>query len=216
MTTFVSPIGYDSTRVTRPILREGISNGDQIVLLRPVQENDHRRARTAIQDIERTTEEVQPEVSVTTKEITTESYSAAVLACSELLRELSGSVVVNFGGGPRELYLALVTASIAHVDLLDKSLLFSDLDGGVDEIDLPRIVSGIPTPAVETLNAIVFSEAMIGIPDLAAQLGMSKSTVSRHVRQLEESGAVEAEMHGKTKCVQPTFTGLLRSAVEKS
>ena len=37
MTTYLSPIGYDSARVTRPVLSEGIDRGDTVVLLQPPQ-----------------------------------------------------------------------------------------------------------------------------------------------------------------------------------
>jgi len=53
MTIYLSPVGYDSTRVTRPILSEGINDGDRIVLLRPEGPDNDARALEAIEDIER-------------------------------------------------------------------------------------------------------------------------------------------------------------------
>lgn len=214
MTVYVSPVGYDSTRVTRPILSEGIDDGDQIILLRPAGEGDDKRATEAVEDIERMVKQVRPEVGVTTRTVPPSDFQAAVLVCSTLITEISDELVINFGGGPREVYLAVATATLAHPDSVDKSLQFSDLDGSVKEIPLPRIIGGFPESAVETLKVIVQRESGIGIPDLADELDKAKSTVSRHVRQLEAVDAVTSEMHGKTKYVKPTFTGKLRHRME--
>ncbi|WP_417750568.1 hypothetical protein [Salinibaculum rarum] len=65
MTVYISPIGYDSTRITRPILSEGIDKGDQIVLLRPDGEESDKRAAEAIEDVERMVQQIQPDVKVT-------------------------------------------------------------------------------------------------------------------------------------------------------
>lgn len=97
---------------------------------------------------------------------------------------------------------------------MSKSLQFSDLDGSVKEIPIPRISGALPESAVETLKTIVQHESGVGIPDLADELDRAKSTVSRHVRQLEDRDAVTSEMHGKTKYVIPTFSGELRYQME--
>lgn len=212
MTVYISPVGYDSTRVTRPILSEGIDDGDQILLLRPDghEHTNDARASEAINDIERMVNQVQPEVAVVTREIPREDFQAAVLECSSLITDISDSLVINFGGGPRDIYLAVAVATMAHLDAVEKSLQFSDLDGSVKEIPIPRISGTIPESAAETLKIVVEHESRIGIPDLADELDKAKSTVSRHVRILEDMDAVSSEMHGKTKYVRATFSGQVR------
>lgn len=214
MTVHVSPVGYDSTRVTRPILSEGIDDGDQIILLRPEGQEDDTRASEAIEDIERMVTQVQPKVTVTTRTVPSEDFQAAVLECSTLIREVTDDLLINFGGGPREIYLAVATATLAHPDSVDKSLQFSDLDGSVKEIPMPRLIGTVPESAIQTLEAIVQSDSGVGIPDLAEDLDKAKSTISRHVMQLEEIDAVSSEMHGKTKFVSSTFSGELRYQME--
>jgi len=216
MTIYVSPVGYDSTRVTRPILSEGIDDGDRIILLRPDghEHDNDARASEAIEDIERMVNQVQPEVAVTTRTIPPDDFQAAVLECSALIADGSDDLVINFGGGPREIYLAMAIATLAHPDAVDKSLQFSDLDGSVKEIPIPRISGALPESAVETLKIIVQHESGVGIPDLTDELDRAKSTVSRHIRQLEDMDAVTSEMHGKTKYVMPTFSGELRCHME--
>lgn len=214
MVVFISPIGYDSTRITRPILSEGVNDDDAIELLRPDTEDEDKRAVEAIADIERMIQQVQPEVSVRTHHITHREFSTAVLECSDMITSSSDDIVINLGGGPREIYLALVTATLAHLESISKTLQFSDLDGSVFEITLPMIVGGVPNSALETLHVIVENESGISIPALSERLGMAKSSVSRHVQQLEAIEAVSAEMQGKTKVVEPTFSGRLRARME--
>ncbi|WEL18870.1 CRISPR-associated DNA-binding Csa3 [Halorhabdus sp. SVX81] len=209
MTVYISPIGYDSTRITRPILSEGINDGDQIILLRPVGHGDDTRAQEAIEDIERMVNQVQPEVSVTKRTVPPDDFQAAVLECSALIRDIRDELIINFGGGPREVYLAVAIATLVHPGAVDKSLQFSDIDGSVEEISMPRIVGTPPGPTMETLKAIIQHGSEIGIPELANDLDKAKSTVSRHIRQLENVDAVKSEMHGKTKYVTPTFSGKL-------
>lgn len=214
MTVYVSPVGYDSTRVTRPVLSEGIDDGDRIILLRPAGQEDDTRAAEAIDDIERMVKQVQPDVMVATETVPPDDFQEAVLACSTLLTDVRDDLVINFGGGPREVYLSMAVATLAHPDAVDKSLQFSDLDGSVKEIPMPQIIGAFPASTIETLGVIIESDSGIGIPDLADELDRAKSTVSRHIKQLEDADAVTSEMHGKTKYVDATFTGELRYHME--
>jgi DNA-binding MarR family transcriptional regulator len=59
------------------------------------------------------------------------------------------------------------------------------------------------------------TDAGIGIPDLADRVDKAKSTVSRHIRELEEAGAVRTEIHGKTKVIIPTVSGKLRARMDQ-
>jgi CRISPR-associated protein Csa3 len=211
MVVYLSPIGYDSTRVTRPVLSEGIDDGDRIILLRPKEDQADSRAEEAINDVERMVTQVQPQVSVETKYITHNEFEAAVVECSDLITEGHDSLVVNLGGGPREVYLPVLTALLAHPDAVKKVLQFSDLDGSVSRISLPRISGGVSQPALATLQSVVRSKTEIGIPELADDLDKAKSTVSRHIQELERAEAVRTEMHGKTKVVMPTVSGVLRA-----
>lgn len=111
--------------------------------------------------------QVQPDVKVATETVPPDDFQAAILACSALLTDIGDDLVINFGGGPREVYLAVAVATLAHLDAVVKSLQFSDLDGSVKEIPLPRIIGTLLKLADETLSVIVESDSGIGIPDLA-------------------------------------------------
>lgn len=208
MRTYVAPIGYNPTTVTRPVLSHGLDTGDAITLLRPAAETDDRRARETLADIERMVEELEPEVSVQTERIPHNDFQAAVLACSDVLHEASGQIVAIFGGGARDVFLPFTVASLVHVDCIETALTFSDIDGAVREFILPRLIARCPESTWKTLVAIDRADET-SLPTLTEDTGRSKSTVTRHVNQLADRDLVETRMEGKTKWVRVAITGRL-------
>ena len=207
--TYVSPIGYNSTSVTRPVLRGGLESGDRIVLIRPEEETDEQRANEAIADVERLLGEIEPAVELDLERIPHDEFGTAVLRCGELLTDRDGRIVVNLAGGAREILIPLVVAAIAHADAIDETLLFSDVDGSVTPLDWPALPTAIPGSADETFRAIAARSGRVSVPQLTDRTAQSKSTVTRHVTALEETGLVEAELEGNTKVVEATFAGRL-------
>lgn len=186
-----------------------------MLLLRPADDKADSRAQEAVDDLERMVTQVQPQVSVENRYVTHDEFETAVVECSDIITKITDSLVVNLGGGPREIYLPLVTAILAHPNATKKVLQFSDLDDSVRQIELPRITGGVSQPALETRRSVVMTDAGIGIPDLADRVDKAKSTVSRHIRELEEAGAVRTEIHGKTKVIIPTVSGKLRARMDQ-
>lgn len=208
MRTYISPIGYNSTSVTRPVLSRGLDTGDEVVLLRPAGETDENRAQEAIGDVERMLTEIEPDVSLVTERVPPDEFPEAVFACSNVIRTADGNRIVNLGGGARDILLPLAIASVMHASLIETTLFFSDIDGSVREWDLPRLTSAIPDAVRPTIDAVNQHER-ISIPDLTDATGQSKSTVTRHVNQLDERGIVETWKEGRTKYVRLSFTGRL-------
>lgn len=213
MRTYLSPIGYNSTSVTRPVLSNGVDTGDTIVLLRPDVEDD-ARANEAISDVERLVQEIEPDVDVVTERIPHQEFQEAVLRCSDCIQAAEGRRIVTLGGGARDILVPFVIAAITHVELLDAALFFSDIDGTVSEWSLPRLTATVEGTTRDTLRWIAEKPDGTSIPELTELTGQSKSTVTRHVAQLEERDVVETWTEGKTKYVQSTLSGelLLRTA----
>ncbi|MFD1588200.1 CRISPR-associated CARF protein Csa3 [Halorientalis brevis] len=209
MRTYISPIGFNSTSVTRPLLSRGIDSGDQVVLIRPDVAEDHERAVEAIHDVERLVQEIEPDISLTTERISHTEFSTAVLECSDLIQAAEGECIVTLGGGARDVLVPFVVAAITHVRLLSAALFFSDLDGTVQEWSLPRLTATTPDPTVETLETIAAVDGGLSIPEVTARTGHSKSTVTRHVGALADEGIVETWKEGKTKYAAVTLTGQL-------
>lgn len=214
MRTYISPIGWNSTSVTRPLLNHGIGTGDSVVLIRPdTDAEDEPRAREAISDVEQMIQEIEPDVSVTTEQITHSEFSTAVLECSDLLRAAEGKCIVTLGGSARDVLIPFVVAAITHVRLLDAALFFSDIDGTVQEWTLPALTAALKSATRPTLETLRQRGGTASVPTLTDETGRSKSTVTRHVAELADEGLVETWTEGKTKHVRVTLAGklLLRS-----
>jgi len=209
MRTFVSPIGYNSTSVTRPLLSFGIDSGDEVVLVRPLEESDDNRASEAIADVERLLSEIEPQIDLVTERVAHDDFRAAVLSCSDLLEAATGDVVVNLGGGARDVLLPFALAAVTHAVRIDTVLFFSDVDGSVREWELPRLAEAPTGPARETLAVVADSTEPNSLSELTDRRDVSKTTIARHVDELEAVGAVRTWADGKAKRVEVRLGGAL-------
>lgn len=209
MRTYISPIGFNSTSVTRPVLSTGLDTDDRIVLVRPEEETDDSRAEEAIGDVRRLLAEVEPEVTLATERVPHEQFDRAVLRCRELIRAAEGDLIVNLGGGARDVLLPFSTAVLAESHRVDRALLFSDIDGRVRKLELPRLTASISDSERETLTALDRAGGESSVPELTDGTQRSKSTITRHVDSLESNDAVRTHRDGKTKHVSITLTGQL-------
>lgn len=209
MRTYLSPIGFNSTSVTRSVLSHGLDTGDWIVLIRPTGEGDESRANEAVGDVKRLVNEVEPDVEVTISRVAYDEFETAVLQCSDLVRAADGDVVANLGGGARDILLPFSIAVLAHLDRIDDVLFFSDIDGRVREWTLPSLTAAPSDPAWRTLETLDKIDRQAAIPELTKAAGTSKSTITRHVAELEEKRLVRTWREGKTKHVELCLGGQL-------
>ncbi|MFD1600480.1 CRISPR-associated CARF protein Csa3 [Halobellus rarus] len=209
MRTYIAPIGYDSTRVTRPILSQGIERDTHIDLLIPTTTTDDSRGAQAIDDVRRMVEQIEPNVDVGTTEVPHDDFEAAIEACGSLIDDANGEVVVVFGGGARDIFLPLTVAALSRTHQIHASYQFSDIDGEVRERSLPNLTANAPAQTRSTLEAISTLEEPVSLTAVTDAVDVSKSTITRHVKVLERQGLVTSETHGKTKVVELTTTGRL-------
>lgn len=209
MRTYIAPIGYDSTRVTRPILSQGIEDETQIELLIPNTTTDDNRGTQAIDDVQRLVEQIEPSVEIGTTEVPHEDFETAIEICGSLIDDAEGEIIVVFGGGARDIFLPLTVATLSRTDAIDASFQFSDLDGEVRERSLPDLTANVPPKTCSTLGTIDDLNGPSSLTAITDAVDISKSTVTRHVKLLEEHGLVMSETHGKTKVVELTPTGRL-------
>lgn len=207
MRTYVSTIGYHETRVTRPVLRNGLDDGDTVVLVRPATEGDDR-GEDAVEHVTAMLGEIAPGATVDTERVATDDFEQAVLTCSDVLRAARGTLIVNLGGGARELFLPLTVATLLHAPQVDTAFQYTDVGQSVRELPVPNLTASVPDQTIETLSAVVEGDRP-SIATLAEATDRSKSTISRHVSALSDAGAVSTELHGQTKLVTPTITGRL-------
>lgn len=209
MRTYIAPIGYDSKRVTRPILSQGIEQDTIIHLLNPATTSDGSRSEQAIDDVQRIVEQIEPSVEIETTGVPHDDFEAAIGICGSLIDNASGDVTVIFGGGARDIFLPLTVAALSRVDQVQSSHQFSDINGEVREISLPDLTANAPKQTRSTLEAISTLDTPVSLTTLTDAVDVSKSTVTRHVKLLERQNLVTSETHGKTKVVDLTPTGRL-------
>lgn len=219
MQTYVSPIGYDTRRITRPLINRGLGVDDRLLLLRPETESDTQRAEQAIADIEQFLQEIEPACSMDMKRVMTESFEETVRSCCEALSNTNPDheLVVSLSGGARDILLPLTVASLVYARRIDTTLFFSDLDSSVKEWKLPDLTANVPDRALSTFDTIVTTNGWLTLTSVAEATDQSKSTVIRHVNELEEAGVLESDTSEKAKRVRVTFSGeLLQKATRVS
>lgn len=209
MQTFISPIGFNTTSVTRSLLDYGIDTGDTVQLIRPATETDDNRAAEAVEDVKQLLQEIEPTISVSVETVPHDDFENAVMTCSDLLRTASGEVVVSLSGGARDVLLPLTVATMAHEAVVTTTLGYSDIDGQVRDLGLPSITTTPSEGAQTTLRAITDANSSVTLPELANDLEAVKSTITRHVAALEEAGYITAWTENRTKHVAITLSGRL-------
>ncbi|ODR80892.1 DNA-binding protein [Haladaptatus sp. W1] len=208
MRTYVSTIGYYDTRVVRPVLDHGLNAGDLVVLLRPY--NDNEDGDSAVADVKRIFSELGPNIEVVVEEVTHDEFPTAVEECTDVLTAADGETIANFGGGPREIFLAFTIAALVVNDQLDTVLQFTDIDEEVKELALPELMEPVSAKTHPTLRAVSEADGESTLPAIAKQTEQSRSTVGRHLDDLEAADAVETVKQGKTRHIKLTLGGRLR------
>ena len=209
MQTFVSPIGFNTTSVTRSLLEYGIEDEDDVQLIRPATETNDDRAAEAVADVKQLLQEIEPTISVATEAVPHDDFETAVMICSDLLRTAAGEVVVSLSGGARDVLLPLTVATMAHDATVETTLGYSDIDGQVREIGLPTVSTTPSDGALETLRAVADANSPVTLPELANNLEAVKSTITRHTTSLEDAGYVTTWTEHRSKHVLITLSGQL-------
>lgn len=209
MRTYLSPIGFNTTSVTRTLITHGIGAEDVVILVRPENGTDDGRATEAVGDIEQLLHEIEPTIEVNVRRVSHNDFENAVLRCSELIKNADGSVVVSLSGGARDVLLPLTVAAIAHEREVDSTLGYSDIDGQVRDWTLPNLSAQPTDGQMETLAAINSEGPDVSIPKLTEQLEKAKSTITRHVNELASNDLVVTQLSDRTKHVSITLAGHL-------
>lgn len=211
--TYISPIGYDTRRVTRPVINTGLGGDDTVLLVRPGEESDPERATRAIADVRQLLQEIEPGADCVVERVSTDTFEETVRDCCSIIADatVESDVIVSLGGGARDILLPLTVASLVFAQEIDRALFFSDLDSTVREWPLPNLTARIPERTSDTFETIVTADGWLSLSAIAEETGQSKSTVIRHVNDLEDAGVVEADTSGKAKRVRVNFSGKLLS-----
>lgn len=212
MRTYVSTLGFHETRVTRPVISNGIDNNDRIVLVRPDSGNTDDRAQSAATYVADMIGEIAPDATVVTEHVDTSEFTKTVLQCSDILQAVDHSrkLIVNFGGGAREVLLPLLLATLLHARSVDKAFQYTDVEQEVQNISIPELTTQLPRNTIETFALVAESGSeQISLPSLARKSPQSKSTVSRHIDTLATADVIDTWLDENIKHIRLSQTGQL-------
>lgn len=205
MRTYLAPLGFDSRRVVRPVLSEGIETGDQVVLLQPASNSE--RGEDAYREVQNILTQVVPDLDLETKHLPYTDFVETTLCCADLIQALEGEIIVILGGGARELLLPLTVATFTSGRNIDTVLQVGDIDNSVRRLPRLNLRGEVSNAEATLLTNFHDLDKVLSISEIADELNMSKSTVARHVDSLESAGLVQTKKRGRTKKVEITDSG---------
>lgn len=203
--TYLAPIGFDSRRVVHPVLSEGLDEDDQVILLRP--SDNSQQGEDTVSEVENVLTQVVEELKLTIEQLPYSDFVETMLYCVDLIHEAEGELTVTLGGGAREILLPLTVATFSSPKSVDKVLQVGDIDNNVRRIPKLNLQSSVSRAEFSVLSGISQLDAPISISEIAAELGKSKSTISRHVKSLTERGFLATSEDGRKKTVELTDIG---------
>jgi CRISPR-associated protein Csa3 len=205
MRTYFAPLGFDSRRVVRPVLSEGLDTDDEVILLQPG--NGSSRGEDAFEEVKDVLTQVVPDLALHSESLPHTDFIETVLYCVDLIRAAEGETVVILGGGARELLFPLVVATFSSEEHIDTILQVGDIDSSVRRLPKLNLRGNATDTEAKLLFDLTELNTPLSISEIADSLGKSKSTIARHVTNLEDQGFVDSQTDGRAKMVTVTDSG---------
>lgn len=214
MRTYLAPLGFDSRRVVRPVLSEGLDAGDEVVLLQP--SDSSGRGIDAMEEVEDVLTQVVPDLALHIENLPYNDFVETALSCIDLIQAAEGETIVILGGGARELLFPLTVATFSSERNIDTILQVGDIDGSVERIPKLNLGGSATDAEASLLSELTTLNTPLSISEIAKNLEKSKSTVARHVNSLEEEGFVKTQTDGRVKAVGVTDSGRIFLKTQQS
>lgn len=205
MRTYLAPLGFDSRRVVRPVLSEGLDESDRVVLLQPAKSSD--QSEDAFEEVADVLTQVVSDLELESEQLPYTDFVETTLLCTDLIQAAEGETIVVLGGGAREILLPLTVATFSNENYIDTILQVGDIDSSVRRIPQLNLRGNISNAETTLLADLTDLDTPLSISEIATELEKSKSTVARHVDSLESEGFVQTTKQGRTKTEEQTDSG---------
>ena len=205
MRTYLAPLGFDSRRVVRPVLSEGLDESDRVVLLQPAKSSD--QSEDAFEEVADVLTQVVSDLELESEQLPYTDFVETTLLCTDLIQAVEGETIVVLGGGAREILLPLTVATFSNENYIDTILQVGDIDSSVRRIPQLNLRGNISNAETTLLADLTALDTPLSISEIATELEKSKSTVARHVDSLEAEGFVQTAKEGRMKTVEQTDSG---------
>ncbi len=189
-TTLIATLGFDEKFCYRAILRHGIKEGDEVVLI----------TAEIVEKVEKAYEWIRrlllssysDKVSIRLIQLDVKRPVEAIKKVAEILKSADGKVVVNLSGGMRALVAIVLLACImnpkARVEIETED--FSSLLEIPSSL-LSMIKYGPSENQMEILIAI--KNGLKTVHEIAKSLGKDESTIRRQIQELERMELISVE-----------------------
>jgi CRISPR-associated protein Csa3 len=202
MRTYLAPLGFDSRRVVRPVLSEGLDESDRVVLLQPANGSD--QSEDAYEEVEDVLTQVVPDLKLESEYLPYTDFVETTLLCADFMQAAEGETIVVLGGGAREILFPLTVATFSNEKYIDTVLQVGDIDSSVRRLPRLNLRGNISDAEAALLGDLNDLERPLSISDIATELDKSKSTIARHIDSLESENFVRTTKEGRTKMVEIT------------
>ena len=208
MKTLITILGFDTSQVFAFVVKDGISKGDKVIVLRPKEDSKELRGDRAYGEIKNLLGQISPEIIVEKFVLDTLHFSQMVEEISDVFEKIEGDIIVNISGGLREIIIALTVCSILYNHKILRTYSFSRLEGETKKIELPYLASPLQDNMKNLLD-ILSQKGSLLYNELTKELNLSKSSISRLAKLLQNKKLVELEDVGKEKKIHLTLTARL-------
>lgn len=205
MRTYLAPLGFDSRRVVRPVLSEGLEDTNKVVLLQPATESE--RSTDAFEEVETVLTQVVPDLDIVSKSLPYTDFVETTLACADVIQDATGETTVILGGGAREILLPLTVAAFTNANYIDTVLQVGDIDSSVRGVPRLNLQGHVSDAEADLLRELYGLDTPLSISDIANKVNKSKSTIARQVDSLEREHFVKSSNEGRSKMVDVTDSG---------
>ncbi len=208
MKTLITPLGFDTSQALSFITTEGIGKGDTLIVLRPEEKPEEKRGERAYDELKKTVENFSPGINIERKVLDTQDFEDTLLNISEIIDGSEGETAVNLSGGVRTIVVALTACSVFFNSKVNRTYNYEKIERELNPVKLPSVFFDLPGNEKKILNKLTESGPSY-YDELTEALDLSKSTVSRLSKNLEEKNLVTTERVEKKSKVTPTLTGEL-------
>ncbi len=212
MKTIISPLGFETDQLVSCIVKEGIEKGDKIIVLRPEEKEEETRGDSSYENLKDVVKQVSSEIELQKIVLDYRNFQEILAKISKYIRKSEGKVVLNISGGPRIIIIALTVVGIFYRDEIETIYNHSEIDKEIRKINLPSVFQPLKDNEIKILRTI-YKKSPLKFKDLVKEIDVSKSTISRIMKRMEEQNLVEIEEKGREKYPSLTLSGeiLIRS-----
>jgi CRISPR-associated protein Csa3 len=185
---FIITLGFDEKFALRCLFRNGVEEGDRVILLAS---SDDNRVKSAFENVRRIVEKTfEGEIKVELEKVNVRNFTEAVKYVKKIIDACgSSSIVLNLSGGMRALVItAFMSCLLSESKSVKVEVELEDFSGVVEiPASIPGSFKSIARLSKEEREIVEkLKEKPSSAKELSKLLGKDESTIRRSLYRLEE------------------------------